>query len=133
METKSILRQAGVSEQALNRFLRFRTTATGANKGLINQFFFRADQLSAQAQQITLDLADGGKYSTTLPHSKTSEEFAKSKLNKIEKVRDTVLDKAFKAEDAAKILDNKTKYLSGMYVLAVLGDVLQELGQNLSA
>lgn len=133
VETKSIMRQAGVSEEALNKFLRFNTTATGANKGLINQFFFRADQLSAQAQQLTLDLADNSKYPTTLPYSKTSAEFAKSKVNKIEQARDAALYKRNKADEQAKILDDNARFLSGMYILAVLGDVLQELGQNLSA
>jgi hypothetical protein len=120
---KNVVEFAGMDKQLRLLLQKYAPQATGANAGLINQYLFRSGQLAAEFE----------KLGTTIPERRGAAQ---------QWISDIDNSKWFKSEmaasESAELKDKaerlrKCSCVMGMfYALDALGQVLQELGQNLA-
>lgn len=120
---KNVAAFAGMEEQLRPRIQKYAPQATGANAGLINQYLFRSGELAAEF----------AKLGTTIPERRGQ---ARQWISDIDDSRWFKSEMA--ASESAELKDKaehlrKCSHVMGMfYALDALGQVLQELGQNLA-
>lgn len=117
---RNVLEFTSTSEALSKQLMVYQPQATGARAALINQYLYRSGQLAAEFEKLGVTLPN---YSSD---SALKEIIGKSGFKSVEAEHE-----ASDLEEKANTLNKKTHAMGMLYCLDVLGQVLQELGQNL--
>ena len=119
--TRNVLEFTGTSEALSKQLMVYQPKATGARAALINQYLYRSGQLAAEFE----------KLGVTLPNYRSTAALEEMFGERSFKTVGAALE-ASDLEQRANTLNKQTHSMGMFYCLDVLGQVLQELGQNLA-